>query len=131
MRGKMVIASCAIILKDKKILLVKRSDSSEVFPKYWGCPGGRVDKGETVEEAVSREVKEEVNLEFKPTELFSTGKWEDRDLNRFLGEWSGEIKLYEEELSDYRWFSYEEAIKLQLGFDYREVIEKLHKKGKL
>jgi len=125
----MVIASNAIILKDKEILLVKRSDYTKAFPKCWACPGGRADEGETPEQAVERELKEEINLDFKPTKLFATGKWKDRDLYRFLGQWSGDIKLQEEELTEYDWFSYEDAVKLDLAFDYREIIERLRKEG--
>ncbi|MBN2043306.1 MAG: NUDIX hydrolase [Candidatus Aenigmarchaeota archaeon] len=123
----MVYAASAIILKDNKILLVKRSDYTKTFPKTWACPGGRGDEGETPEQAVVRELKEEVNIDFKPRKLFKTGKYKDRDLFRFLGDWSGNIKIQEEEITEYNWFSYEDAIKLDLGFDYKEVIEMLHK----
>ena len=43
----------------------------------------------------------------------------------FLGNFEGEIKLDEKELCDSGWFSYDEAVKLDLGFEYRKVIEKL------
>lgn len=125
----MVIASSGIILKDKKILLVKRSDYTKAFQKCWACPGGRANEGETPEQAVVRELKEEINLDFKPKKLFAIGKWEDRDLYRFLGDWSGEIKIQQEELTEYDWFSYEDAVKLDLAFDYREIIEKLRKEN--
>lgn len=125
----MVYAASAVIIKDKKILLVKRSNYTKTFPNTWAAPGGRGHEGEIPEQIVVRELKEEVNLDFKPTKLFATGKYKDRDLFRFLGEWSGDIKIQEEELTEWNWFSYEEAINLELAFDYREVIEKLHKEG--
>ncbi|MCH8004332.1 MAG: NUDIX hydrolase [Nanoarchaeota archaeon] len=123
----MVTASSAIILKDKKILLVKRSNYTEIFPQCWACPGGLAEGNESAEKTVSREVKEEINFNFKPTRLFSTGKYQERVLYRFLGDWHGQVKIQKGELSDWNWFSYEEAIKLTLAFDYREIIEKLHK----
>jgi len=125
----MVEAANAIILNDNKILLIKRSNYTKAFPNMWACPGGRADEGETPEQAVVRELKEEINLDFKPTKLFATGKWQDRDLYRFLGDWSGEIKIQEEELTEYNWFSYEEAKDLEFAFDYKEIVEKLHKEG--
>lgn len=46
---------------DNRILLVKRG--TVVFRGYWALPGGRVDPGETVEQTVVREIKEETGLE--------------------------------------------------------------------
>jgi len=123
----MVLAASGIILQNKKILLLQRSNYTENYPKYWGCPGGRAEEGETAEQNVIREVKEECNLDFTPTSILKKGVWQDRYFYRFLGNWSGEIKIQELEVLDYNWFSYNEAIKLKLSFDYKEVIELLYK----
>ena len=127
----MILAASGVILNNKKILLLQRSNYTKNFPGYWGCPGGRAENGETAEENVIREVKEECNLNFTPTSILKTGIWQDRSYYRFLGEWSGVIKVQEEEVADFNWFTYQEAIKLNLSFDYREVIELLHKKNLL
>src|SRR3989337_120379 len=50
----------AIMIKEGKVLLIKRG--IEPFKGYWATPGGYVDWGETVEETVKREVKEETDL---------------------------------------------------------------------
>jgi len=52
-----------IEFQNNKILLVKRG--TVVFKGYWALPGGRVDSGETIEQAVVREVKEETGLDIK------------------------------------------------------------------
>jgi len=52
-----------IEFQNNKILLVKRG--TVVFKGYWALPGGRVDSGETIEQAVLREVKEETGLDIK------------------------------------------------------------------
>jgi len=124
-----ILAASGIILKDKKILLIKRSNYTKIFPGYWACPGGRAEAGETAEQNVIREVKEEVNLNFKPTEILTTATWQNRFLYRFLGTCSGIIKLQEEEVTDFGWFTYAEAKQLNLAFDYAHVIELLRVKN--
>jgi len=123
----MVLAASGIILQNKKILLLKRSNYTERFPGFWGCPGGRAEKNETAEQNVIREVKEECNLDFTPTKIIKTGIWQEKKYYRFLGNWSGEIKIQETEVLDYNWFSFSEANKLQLSFDYKEILETLNK----
>ena len=54
----MIKVAAAIIIKDKKLLLVKQKNRD-----YWTPPGGLADKGETFEEACVRETKEEVGVE--------------------------------------------------------------------
>jgi len=125
----MILAASGIILQNKKILLLQRSNYTQNYPGYWGCPGGRAEKGETPEQNVIREVKEECNLDFIPTKIIKTGIWQDREYFRFVGEWKGEIKIQEEEVTNYNWFTYDEAIQLKLSFDYKEVVELLKCSG--
>lgn len=52
----------AVIIKDNKILIIRRiKDGLE----YFVFPGGSVEKGESVKEAVIREMKEELSLDIK------------------------------------------------------------------
>ena len=54
----------AIVINDKnEVLLVKRSMSSRTEPGFWSRPGGEVEFGERVEDAVVREVKEETGID--------------------------------------------------------------------
>ena len=56
------IRAAGILVKDGKILLVRHEKNDK---SYWLIPGGGVDFGETVEEAVIREYQEEVGLPIK------------------------------------------------------------------
>jgi len=51
----------AAIVRDGKLLLVKRRRAPEAG--HWSLPGGKVDFGESVADAVKREILEEVGLE--------------------------------------------------------------------
>ena len=50
------------------ILLVERG--GKPLKGYWSLPGGLVEPGERLEEAVRREVQEETGLEIEPTRMF-------------------------------------------------------------
>ena len=58
---KLVVA-CALINEYGKVLINERPVGKD-YPGYWEFPGGKVDKGETPEEAIIRELKEEINID--------------------------------------------------------------------
>ncbi|MGB9980649.1 NUDIX hydrolase [Methanobacterium sp.] len=56
-----------VLLTDEKgkILIIKRSTGSKTNPGKWELPGGKVDSGESFDQALVREVYEETNLKIK------------------------------------------------------------------
>lgn len=124
------IAGSAAIFKDDKILLLKRSEKKSKFPSYWTFPSGGIENHDkNIEDTVIREVKEETNIDFIPKNKFS---FYDGIINNeryfalvYTGEWSGDIKIDQEESSEYGFFTYQEAMNLPLAFSYKEVIEDL------
>lgn len=138
MAMKFIVSAGGILLKDKRILLIKRAPQKKSFPNCWGLPGGKIEDSDTsVEAGATREVKEETNLDF--FNLKRLGFYEycfrDRDIvsvsHLYLGDFRGDEKPQKEEVSEMRWYSYEEAISLDLAFRAKEVIEELHEKSLL
>ena len=58
----------ALIFEEGKILLVERG--KEPLKGYWSLPGGIVETGEKLEEAIRREVEEETGLDVEPYAMF-------------------------------------------------------------
>jgi 8-oxo-dGTP diphosphatase len=57
-----------LIFKERAILLVERA--KEPLKGYWSLPGGIVEAGEKLEDAIRREVREETALEIELIEMF-------------------------------------------------------------
>lgn len=58
---KQIKVVAAIIQKENKILATKRGYGE--FINMWEFPGGKIELGETKEQALVREIKEELNIE--------------------------------------------------------------------
>lgn len=71
---KTVNVVAAIIIKDKKIFATQRGYGE--FKDGWEFPGGKVEKGETPENAIVREIKEELDTEIKVKEYFYTVEYD-------------------------------------------------------
>jgi 8-oxo-dGTP diphosphatase len=60
---------CGVIVDTDKVLCVQRSESM-TLPLKWEFPGGKIEQGETSEECLNRELKEELNIEVSILRLF-------------------------------------------------------------
>ena len=111
----------------KSILLVLRG--TEPYKNYWSLPGGHIDPFETVEHAIIREVKEEVGLDLNPEFLFYFDEIIQEQnihavVNVFTGRATGKIKLMPGEILDSKWVAIDDALKMELAFFHRDIIEK-------
>ena len=59
---KRLIALLALVNEKNEVLISLRKNKKE-YDGCWEYPGGKVEKDETLEQAVIREIKEEINLE--------------------------------------------------------------------
>ena len=62
---------CAVIAKDDKIFCCQRGSKGECAYK-WEFPGGKIEPGETKEEALLREIKEELNCNINIEKFITT-----------------------------------------------------------
>ena len=61
-KNLVIVASIAIIDANDQILIAKRPNKKHLSG-FWEFPGGKVEKGENPENALVREVKEELNID--------------------------------------------------------------------
>jgi mutator protein MutT len=58
-------AAIAIVVRSGKILVCQRKDD-DTFGGYWEFPGGKQEDGESLEECLARELREELNIAARP-----------------------------------------------------------------
>jgi len=63
--------ACVLVSLDKKILLIKRSETDKSMPGVWEFPSGTKEKNESIIECVVRETKEETGIEIKAENLIA------------------------------------------------------------
>ena len=95
----------AIIKKDNLYLIVQRNKHKYLGLK-WEFPGGKVESGETFEEALLREIEEELSIVINVYEKIAEEKYKDNKIDIILHYFlcshkSGTIKLNEHE--DFSW----------------------------
>ena len=100
------IEPCVITLvhKDGKILLANHVQRNQ---NIYACIAGFVEAGETIEQAVEREIYEETHLRVKNVRYFGSQSWPfpSQLMLGFEADYaSGEIELQREEIADAQWF---------------------------
>jgi len=117
--GHFLVGIAALIFdpRAEKYLLLKRSDSKDVGAGHWECPTGRVDQGEGIEDALVREVLEELQVEVRPQFIIGTTHFyrgEPVPENELVGliyactiSNPDEVRIGEEH-SEARWMTWEE-----------------------
>jgi len=126
-----------IIFENGKILLVKRAIYP--FQGYWVLPGGHVDYKERVEEAVKREMKEELGVLVKIKRLFGVYSDPKRDpryhtvsmvyLCQIIKEGAEKGIKLNDEGSQFKFFSLNNLPE-KIGFDHKKIINDFKKSRK-
>ncbi|NTW23013.1 NUDIX hydrolase [Candidatus Falkowbacteria bacterium] len=122
----------AIIVKDDSILLIKRG--ANPFKDYWALPGGYVEWDESAEDAVKREVKEELGLSVSKVSLVGAYSNPSRHPKQVINlaysvEASGQPRPGDD-AAGLAWYKLNE-LPADLAFDHKLIIEEfLNKNGK-
>lgn len=105
----------AAIKKQNKILAVQRSENMSLS-NLWEFPGGKIEENETKEEALIREIKEELSIEIDILDFITTASY-DYDFGRvILSVFSAEIlsgKIELNEHSNMKWLEPKELSHLE------------------
>src|SRR5690348_15634099 len=128
MEGKFVIVvAAAIIHRDQHILLTKRPANVHL-PNLWQFPGGKVKAGETLEAALRRELRAELDIDahvidevFTTTHHYPTKSVELHFFNCTIA--SGEPRAVE--VAECRWVKSSELHAYEFPEADRELIERL------
>jgi len=114
-RGNVWLGVAGLVLRENKILVVKKSYSKT--KGLWTFPGGFVQAGETLDEAILRELKEETQIEAKivgiigaRTGVLRTGVG-DHLILFYLEYLSGEPKPQQGEIDEVRFMTKEELLR--------------------
>ena len=122
-------ATAIIVFPQDTILLIKRD--TVPFKGYWALPGGRAEPGETVEQTIIREVKEETGLDV--TVVRKIGEYHEQGVQggveydyypacflvKVVG---GEMKRQQGEIQEIQLFSLDDVPE-QLAFVHNSMVK--------
>ncbi len=145
------VAITAIVVKDGKYLITRRSPNKKRFPGMWTVPGGKMETNDylklpkdtehywynVLERTLRREVKEETGIEIDNIEYLTSLATVHQDgspslvISCIADYTSGDIKLQPEENDEYAWISLEQASNYALidGLYDELVMAENHRQG--
>ena len=124
------LAVSAAIIRDGKVLVVRRTRNPALH--LYTLPGGAVEAGETLMQAVMREVREETSLDVEPVALAGNREVIARDAQDrverhfvilcFATRWRSGEAVLNEELDDARWLDPAELSGLRTTEGLAEIV---------
>jgi len=127
---KSIDCACGLILERGRILLGLRAPDNKIYPDVWDLFGGHVEDKESIEEALVRELREELDITPKTFEFLTTLLEADPPNNGKclyhiykITEWAGPgPRLRGAEHTEMRWHTLDEAVSSNLAVpEYRTL----------
>lgn len=118
---KQIIVVLGIVPKNRRLLLLKRRDPRPAFNGMWELPGGGVEYGETVEQALRREMREETGFHVSVVKQLSGMPSITRSEQKFqifliafvVKVTGGTLRLSDTEATEARWCTIKESLKIR------------------
>lgn len=108
-----------ILRRDGTLLLCHRRPDRANYPDLWDVPGGHINEGESIVEALVRELAEELGIQVEPPQgdPWVTIQANGLELHLFLiDRWKGEPRnLALDEHDDTQWVDHRELAHLELA----------------
>ncbi|MFC1591423.1 NUDIX domain-containing protein [Thermodesulfobacteriota bacterium] len=124
---------CGLIIENAhgEILLQLRDDNPQLqYPNCWGTFGGQVEAGETPEEAIRREIREELDYAVAEPAMYGIYPFEGYDIYMFRVVDSA-VKLDDLNVNEGqcgRFFARDEIRDILCAFNCREIVEDYFKR---
>ena len=123
----MIDVVAAIIKNNNKYFIAKRNRNKHLG-NQWEFPGGKVNKGETFENALKREILEELSIDINIINKIISKKYRDEKINIILHYFlcqpiNDKIKLSEHE--DMKWIEKKDFVNFKLTLGDSKVIKYL------
>jgi molecular chaperone GrpE len=119
----MLLTIKAVVVNNDKVLVLRRSKKEKFNKKAYDLPGGHVDKGESVEECLEREIRDETGLDAEVGDILSVEEYpKDHEMFdkmkalRFIAYTNSDDVELSDEHDKFEWLTFEEAIK-KIGSD--------------
>lgn len=131
MSRKAIRVVAAIIKQDNHIFVTQRGYGA--YKDWWEFPGGKIEKGETPQEALIREIKEELDTEISVEDYLMTVEYDYPEFHLSMDcFWcsivSGHLSLLEHEAA--KWLPMDDLKQVQWLPADIEIIEMIEAKGK-
>ena len=125
-KRKHIVVVAAIIVRDGRIFATQRGYGE--WKDWWEFPGGKIEPGESTEDALKREIREELATEIEVDELLTTVEYDYPKFHLTMHCYlctiiSGDLSLLEHE--DARWLALDELDCVKWLPADKDVIEKL------
>lgn len=126
------IGVTAFVYNNKKVLIVKRSKKENFLPEYCELPGGKIEFGESPEDALKREIEEETNLDIKIIKPYSIFSYTSNNNHKhtidiqFIVEAVGDINkiILSDEHENFNWIKKNEINNFQFSEQMKNAILK-------